>query len=61
MTMHRLSAATSHLGVLFGGLCGIAGLAFQGIESAVIWSLVGYFLGKSVQSTLLALSSDHTT
>jgi hypothetical protein len=41
---------------LFVGICaGISGVLLQGIETAILWAIVGYFLGKSVQSVLWAL------
>lgn len=39
---------------------GIAGLLVQDVEIAVLWALVGYFLGKSAQSVLWALRPETT-
>ncbi|WP_181691249.1 hypothetical protein [Natronomonas sp. LN261] len=58
--MQTLPSATTHLGVVFGVLCAIGGLAFQGPEGGVFWSFVGYFLGKSIQSTVWAFGGEHT-
>ncbi|WP_170092925.1 hypothetical protein ACAH01_16535 (plasmid) [Halomicrobium sp. HM KBTZ05] len=31
-------------------LCGAVGFGLYGVESGVLWAIVGYFLGKSIES-----------
>lgn len=57
-TMHASSFAVENLGPLLGVFGGIVGLAVQGWESGVLWCLVGYFLGKSMQSTYWTLAAE---
>lgn len=59
--MKTLSSVVPHLGVVLGTLCAIAGFAFQGVEGAVLGCLVGYFLGKTVQSTIWAFTGGPAT
>lgn len=59
--MRGVSSAVSHLGILLGPLCAIVGLAVQGPESAALWAVVGYFLGKTTQSTYWAIAGERTT
>jgi len=40
-------------------LCGACGIALQGPESGILWLLVGYFLGKVLQSTLWTVTDDY--
>jgi len=58
--MQTLSSVTTHLGVVLGVLCAIGGFALQGPEGGVFWSLVGFFLGKSIQSTVRAFGGERT-
>jgi len=44
-------------GLVFAALCGVVGAAVQRPERSVLWALVGYFLGKSVQSTVWAVTA----
>jgi hypothetical protein len=39
-------------GPVLAALCGIVAVAFHGLGTAVLWSVVGFFLGKSIRSTL---------
>lgn len=59
--MDSLADSISHLGVVVGGLAGGVGVVFQGPESGVLWSLVGYFLGKSVQSMVWAVAGNRSS
>lgn len=54
--MRTLRPALSRPGLVFGALCGVVGLALQGPDRAVLWLLVGFFLGKSLQSALWTIS-----
>jgi len=56
--MGTLSAAVSHLGLEFGGLCAIAGFALRGAEGALLVGLLGYFVGKTAQSLLWTFHGD---
>ncbi|WP_167837431.1 hypothetical protein [Halosimplex halophilum] len=47
-------------GLLLAALFGAAGVALRGPERAVLWALVGYFLGKSIQSTVWAVTAGHS-
>jgi len=51
------SIVLRHLGPGLGALFGLVGLIGQGFEAGVLWSLVGFFLGKSLQSTLWTVSA----
>lgn len=55
------SSVLLHLGLVLGALCALAGVAFQGLEAGFLWLLVGYFLGKSAQSTVWALTGSATS
>ncbi|ELZ25626.1 hypothetical protein C475_09214 [Halosimplex carlsbadense 2-9-1] len=44
-------------GLLLAASCGAVGAAVQSPERAVLWALVGYFLGKSIQSTVWAVTA----
>jgi len=59
--MQTLSSTVTQLGPLLGGLCALAGFALHGVEGGTLGGLVGYFLGKTVQSTLWTLFGAGTT
>jgi len=59
--MEALSPAENYPGVVLGLLCAGVGAVFQGIESSVLWGLVGYFLGKSIQSMLWSVTGGQTS
>lgn len=61
LAMPTLSSATTYLGLGFGALCAVAGLVFHGIESGLLGGLVGYFLGKTIQSIFWTLFGGYTT
>ncbi|ACV49331.1 hypothetical protein [Halomicrobium mukohataei] len=37
-------------------LCGAVGFGLYGVESGVLWVIVGYFLGKSIESLFWTLT-----
>lgn len=59
--MQSLSFATTYFGLGLGALCAIAGLVLQGIEGSILGGLVGYFLGKTIQSLIWTLIGDYAT
>ncbi|WP_459191727.1 hypothetical protein [Halosimplex sp. J119] len=59
--MRTLRTLATRPGIVFGVICGAVGLGLQGPEGAVIWLLVGFFVGKSLQSTLWTLSGETTS
>lgn len=59
--MYSLSFVESQLGIVLGVLCGLVGVALVEPESGLLSALVGYFLGKSVQSTLWTFRGERTT
>jgi hypothetical protein len=59
--MRILSSATRRLGLVIGFLCAIGGFVVSGPEAAVIWFVVGYFLGKSIRSMLRTLTRGPAT
>ncbi|MFB6195648.1 MAG: hypothetical protein ABEI80_05725 [Haloplanus sp.] len=58
--MNSLTSTVTRPSVVLGALSAAVGFAFQGAEGAVLWSLVGYFLGKSIRSTLRTVTPDRT-
>jgi len=50
----------TYFGPGLGGLCGVAGVALQGVEGGALAALVGYFIGKTGQSVLRTLAGDRT-
>jgi len=50
-----------HPGLVLGLLCGVVGVTLQTPERAVLWALAGYFLGKSIQSTVWAVTAGPST
>lgn len=56
-----LSTLTTRPEIAIGLVCGGAALALQGPDAAVLWCVIGYFLGKSVQSTRRALVGVQTS
>jgi len=54
--MRLLSSAAARLGLFSGLLCGAVGLSVSGPDAALLWGIVGYFLGKALQSTLRTLA-----
>jgi hypothetical protein len=59
--MYSLSFVESQLGIVLGVLCGLVGVALLELESGLVSALVGYFLGKSIQSTLWTFRGERTT
>jgi hypothetical protein len=59
--MKALSPAETYPGVVLGILCAGVGAVLQGIDSSVLWGLIGYFLGKSIQSMLWTVTGDRTS
>jgi hypothetical protein len=59
--MEALSPVEDYPGVALGILCTGVGAAFQGVESGVLWGLIGYFLGKSIQSMLWSVTGQRTS
>lgn len=59
--MHSLSLVESQLGIVLGVLWGLVGVALLDPESGLLSALVGYFLGKSIQSTLWTFRGERTT
>jgi len=47
-------------GLVVGICAGAAGVLLHDAEMAVLWALVGYFVGKSVQSALWVLRPETT-
>lgn len=58
--MQTLPSAATNPGLAVGVCCGVAGLALRGSEAAVLWFVVGYFLGKSLQSVFWTLTGGPT-
>ncbi|WP_123537520.1 hypothetical protein [Halosimplex salinum] len=58
--MGTLPSVATDPGLLVGLLCGAAGFALRGTEAAVLWFVVGYFVGKSIQSTVWTLTGGPT-
>jgi hypothetical protein len=59
--MYSLSLVESRLGIVLGALCGFVGVALTEPESGLLIALGGYFLGKSIQSTLWTFRCHRTT
>ncbi|WP_435065733.1 hypothetical protein [Halobaculum sp. EA56] len=59
--MPTLSSATTYFGLGLGALCAVAGLVLHGIEGGLLGGLVGYFLGKTIQSIFWTLFGGYTT
>jgi len=59
--MDTLSPAENYPGVVLGIHCAGVGAVLQGSESSVLWGLIGYFLGKSIQSMLWTVSGDRAS
>jgi hypothetical protein len=59
--VQTLSSAVTHLGLGLGFLCAIVGFALYGAEGGLLGGLVGYFLGKTIQSVLWTLLGDYET
>ncbi len=59
--MQTLPSATRHLGLVIGLLCAIGGFVVSGPEAAILWFVVGYFLGKSVRSMLRTVTRGPAT
>lgn len=57
--MPTLLSATTYLGLGLGALCAVAGLVLHGTEGGLLGGLVGYFLGKTIQSMLWTLFGDY--
>jgi hypothetical protein len=49
----------SHSGLVVGVVCGVVGAALQGVEAGVLWFVVGYFAGKSLQSIYWTVTGTH--
>jgi hypothetical protein len=48
----------SWLAVILAITTGGVGLFVSGVEIAVLWALMGYFLGKIIQSTIWTVAGD---
>jgi hypothetical protein len=59
--MQTPEGAVNYLGFLLGSICAVVGFTVQGLESGVFWSLVGYFLGKAIQSVLWTITGEPAT
>jgi hypothetical protein len=59
--VYPLSSVEPRLGIVLGVLCGIVGVVLRGPESGLLAAFVGYFLGKSLQSTLWTFRGQRTT
>jgi hypothetical protein len=59
--MEVLSPAQNYPGAVLGILCAGVGAVLQGVESSVLWGLIGYFVGKSIQSTLWTITGERTS
>ncbi|QOS13437.1 uncharacterized protein HfgLR_21010 (plasmid) [Haloferax gibbonsii] len=57
--MQTVPSSTIHFGLSI--LCGIAGFVLRGTEGAVLGALIGYFLGKLLQSIFWMLTGNHPT
>jgi len=55
------SYVTRNLPLSLGMLCAVVGFTVHGLEGGVLWALVGYFLGKAVQSTIWTFNGSRTT
>lgn len=56
--MNVPSVGSLSLGLVVGICAGIGGALLHDAETAVLWALVGYFVGKSVQSVMWALKPE---
>lgn len=59
--MEALSPAQHYPGVVLGLLCAGVGAVLQGIDGSVLWGLIGYFLGKSIQSILWTVTGERSS
>jgi len=59
--MRTVPSLVAHPGLAAGVVCGVAGVALQGVEAGVLWFVVGYFVGKSLQSIYWAVWGTHTS
>lgn len=59
--MVRRSIAITHLGIGVGCVGAIAGGAAGGVDGAVLAAIVGFFLGKSVQSIFWTVGGGPST
>lgn len=57
--MRSVSATVRYLPYGLGVLGLVVGFAIHGAEGGVLWSLVGYFLGKAIQSTLWTVEKNY--
>lgn len=54
--MRSVSVTMRYLALGLGIAGAVLGVAVHGVESGILWSLIGYFLGKAVQSTFRAVT-----
>lgn len=59
--MRTLRSVATRPGPVFGVICGVVGLGLQGPERAILWVLVGFFIGKSLESTLWTINGEATS
>ncbi|WP_207592842.1 hypothetical protein [Halomontanus rarus] len=59
--MRPLSVTVRSLALGLGALGAVVGVTVYGVEGGVLWSLVGYFLGKAIQSTFWTIAGNHST
>ncbi|WP_226043197.1 hypothetical protein [Natrinema sp. DC36] len=48
--MKSVLITVHYLALGLGVIGGIVGITVHGIESGILWALVGYFFGKAIQS-----------
>lgn len=48
--------AVTYLGAVLGVLCASIGFMAQGLEGAVLLTIVGYFSGKAIQSVVWTIT-----
>jgi hypothetical protein len=50
--MHLYSSVMRRPALVVGGVCALVGFLGQGLEAALLWALVGYFVAESLQSVI---------
>lgn len=54
-----LSSIPAHPGLAIGLLSGVVAAVLSGTQAGLLWFVVGYFVGKSLQSLLWTVSGGH--
>jgi Na+/alanine symporter len=51
------STVTTYPAFAIGAIAGVVGFVLQGAQGAVLWLVVGYFLGKTMESARRMLTA----